>query len=92
MPPTKFRILVNIELLHLHADLFNNRNILLAHIHGLFFSNGKLGCQECKNIKNLGLHAEQRSCISREWTDCNIFPSTTNNREKSAAEAQKYLR
>ena len=57
----------------------------------IIFSNGKLGCQECKNIKNLGLHAEQRSRISREWTDCNIFPSTTNNREKSAAEAQKYL-
>ena len=58
----------------------------------IIFSNGKLGCQECKNIKNLGLHAEQRSRISREWTDCNIFPSTTNNRKKSAAEAQKYLR
>ena len=58
----------------------------------IIFSNGKLGCQECKNIKSLGLHAEQRSRISREWTDCNIFPSTTNNREKSAAEAQKYLR
>ena len=85
MRSTKFRILVNIELLHLHASLFNNRNTLLAHIHG------KLGCQECKNIKNLGLHAEQCSHISREWTDCNIFPSTTNNREKSAPEAQKYL-
>ena len=33
----------------------------------IIFSNGKLGCQECKNIKNLGLHAEQRSRISREW-------------------------
>ena len=31
----------------------------------IIFSNGKLGCQECKNIKNLGLHAEQRSRISR---------------------------
>ena len=32
----------------------------------IIFSNGNLGCQECKYIKNLGLHAEQRSRISRE--------------------------
>ena len=56
----------------------------------IIFSNGKIGCRECKNVNTLGLHAKQRSHISKEWIECTVFPCKTKSRETSAA--QKYLR
>ena len=95
MPPMKFRILVNIHLnlfilFHLHVGLLSNKITLLVHTPGLFFSNGKIGCRECRNVNTLGLHAKQRSHISKEWIECTVFfPCKTKSRETSAA--QKYL-
>ena len=31
----------------------------------IIFSNGKIGCRECRNVNSLGLHAEQRSHMSK---------------------------
>ena len=78
MPPMKFRILVNIHLnlfilFHLHVGLLSNKITLLVHTPGLFFSNGKIGCRECRNVNTLGLHAKQRSHISKEWIECTVF-------------------
>ena len=55
----------------------------------IIFSNGKIGCRECRSVNSLGLHAEQ-SQMSKEWIECTVFSSKAKSRKTSAA--QKYLR
>ncbi|CAB3988370.1 Hypothetical predicted protein [Paramuricea clavata] len=95
-PPMKFRILVNIQLdlfTLLHAPScwsVKQQDYFTSAYPWIIFSNGKIGCRQCRNVNTLGLHAKQRIHISKEWIECTVFPCKTKSRETSAA--QKYLR
>ena len=39
----------------------------------IIFSNGKTGCRECRSVNTLGLHAEQRSHMSKKWIEGTVF-------------------
>ena len=52
----------------------------------IIFSNGKIGCCKCRSVNTLGLHAKQRSHISKEWIECTIFPCKSKSCETSAVQ------
>ena len=41
----------------------------------LIGKNGKLGCEICKSVRNLGALGEEKLSISREWSQCLVGAS-----------------